>query len=117
MKNTFERVRNLLLRQQKKVEENLKNIENDDPVMNNGGPAESSEPGTDSWMADTHSRVVAMKQNLQEMLDRTRKALMNLKSGKYGKCEKCGKPIEAERLAVMPTATLCIADSKKNSKK
>lgn len=110
------KIQDLLLKQQKKVEEDIKALEDDDPVMPMG-IAESSEPGTDSWLADTHSRAVALKQSLQDMLDRTRKALANVKSGKYGKCEKCGKPIEPERLEAFPTATLCIADSKKESKK
>lgn len=108
-------IKDLLLRQQKKVEEEIASLDKDDPV-NSLEIAESSEPGTDSWMADTHGRVVAIKGGLQEMLIKIKKALANLKIGKYGKCEKCGNPIEPERLAAMPTATLCIADSKKSSK-
>lgn len=111
-----EKIKQLLLRQQKKVEQELKDLEDDDPVLNENTLAESSEPGTDSWLADTHSRVVAVRQNLVNMLKSTKKALSNLKTGKYGKCEVCGRPIEPERLKVMPTATLCIADSKKAPK-
>lgn len=109
--NTFEKIKNLLLKQQKEVEEEIKSLEKDDPV-NSLDMAESSEPGTDSWMADTHGRVVAVKQTLQQMLGRIKLSLANLKTGKYGKCENCGKPIEAERLKAMPTATRCIACSK-----
>jgi DnaK suppressor protein len=107
----MDKLKNLLLRQQQKVEEDLKALEHDDPVMENS-VAESSEPGTDSWLADTHSRVVAVKQNLVDMLTKTKKALANLSSGKYGKCENCGNPIEMDRLEAMPTATLCISCSK-----
>lgn len=109
--NTFEKIKNLLLKQQKEVEEEIKSLEKDDPV-NSLDMAESSEPGTDSWMADTHGRVVAVKQNLQQMLGRIKISLANLKTGKYGKCENCGKPIEEARLKAMPTATRCIACSK-----
>lgn len=109
--NTFEKFKNLLLKQQKEVEEEIKSLEKDDPV-NSLDMAESSEPGTDSWMADTHGRVVAVKQTLQELLSKIKKSLMAMKSGKYGKCENCGKPIEEERLKAMPTATLCISCSK-----
>lgn len=105
-------IKDTLLRQQKKVEEEIASLDKDDPV-NSLEIAESSEPGTDSWMADTHGRVVAVKGSLQEMLLKIKKALTNLKVGKYGKCEKCGNPIEPERIAAIPTATLCIADSKK----
>ena len=108
-------IKNTLLRQQKEVEEEIASLDKDDPV-NSLEIAESSEPGTDSWMADTHGRVVAVKGSLQEMLIKIKKALANLKIGKYGKCEKCGKPIEPERLKAIPTATLCIADSKKTTR-
>src|SRR3989344_2569079 len=109
---TIEKIKNSLLNQQKKVEDDLKALEEDDPVLKDNASAESSEPGTDSWLADTHSRVVAMKQNLIDMLYRTKDALVRIKTGNFGKCENCGKQIEPERLEVMPTATLCIACSK-----
>lgn len=112
--NKLGKLKSILLRQQKKVEEDLKGL--DDPAMDRG-LAESTEPGMDSWVADTHGRVVAMRQNLLDMLGKTKRALANLKTGKYGKCENCGKPIEAARLKAMPTATLCIACSKKPIKK
>lgn len=115
--NTINKIKNILLRQQKKVEQDLKALEQKDPVLSDNASAESSEPGTDSWLADTHSRIVAIKQSLMDMLENTKKALSNLKTGKYGKCENCGNPIEPERLKAMPTATLCISCSKKKSKK
>jgi len=35
-------------------------------------------------------------------------ALLNLKKGTYGICEKCGGPISEARLEIIPYATLCI---------
>lgn len=113
--NTLDKIKSLLLHQQKKVEDDLKAIEKDDPILNEG-LAESSEPGVDSWMADIHTRVTSTKQMLSDLLKRTKNALSNINSGKYGKCEKCGNPIEQKRLEVMPTATKCISCSKKSSK-
>lgn len=113
---SLDKIRKVLLRQQKKVEEDIKSLEKDDPVMNSG-TMETSEPGTDSWLADVHSRAVAIKIGLQGMLHNTKKALEKMRSGKYGKCENCGKMIEAERLEVVPAATLCISCSKKGAKK
>lgn len=113
---TFKKIKRLLQRQEREIEENLKSIEKDDPVKGDG-LAESSEPGTDSWMADVHGRAEAVKGNLLALLARTRKSLANLRSGKYGKCENCGKQIEPERLKAMPTAILCLSCSRKTSKK
>lgn len=81
------------------------------------GLAESSEPGTDSWLADVHTKTVAVKQNLVTLLQNTKQALQNLRKGDYGKCKKCGKDIEVARLEAMPTATVCLSCSRKQSKK
>lgn len=114
-RQSFDKIKKILLNQQKKVEEELKNLEIRDPVLSDS-LAETSEPGTDSWMADVHTRALAIKQNLQVMLEKTKKSLLKLKSGKYGICDKCGRQIESKRLEVMLTANLCLACSKKSSK-
>lgn len=116
MTANLDKIKDNLLNQQKKVEQDIKSLEEDDPVNLNGALAESSEPGTDSWMADVHSRATAAKESLLDLLNKTKRALNKIKSGKYGKCEKCGKSIESERLEVMPTATLCMSCSKKSAK-
>lgn len=109
----FKTLRNKLLRKQKQVEGELKDLERKDPVMLDG-LAESTEPGTESWMADVHNQVVAVNHNLKSLLKKIQKSLSNLKKGKYGKCENCGKMIEPARLDAMPTATLCVSCSKKS---
>ncbi len=111
-RQNFDKVKQILLRQQKKIQEDLKSV--NDPVMNDG-LAESSEPGTDSWMADVHNQAVAVKDNLQTMLAGVSKSLARLRSGNYGKCESCGKLIEPARLEAMPAATLCLSCSKKKT--
>ncbi len=35
-------------------------------------------------------------------------ALRRMDAGTYGLCERCGEPIEAERLEAIPYATLCM---------
>ena len=37
-----------------------------------------------------------------------RKTLHRIESGDYGRCARCQKPIDAKRLAAMPTADTCI---------
>lgn len=106
------KIKEILLKHQKEVEEEIKSIERDDPV-NSLDMAESSEPGTDSWVADTHGRVMATKQNLLDVMQKIKKSLVKLENGTYGVCENCGNKIEDVRLDAVPTASLCIACSKK----
>lgn len=115
-RETINRIREILLRQQKSVEKRLKDIEKDDPVTNMDLVPEASESGTDSWMADVHSRITAIKDDLNELLTRIRNSLSRINKGTYGKCERCGKPIEEKRLNALPTATLCLSCSKKKEK-
>ena len=35
-------------------------------------------------------------------------AMRSIDKGTYGTCDRCGKPIELERLEVKPDATLCV---------
>jgi len=36
-------------------------------------------------------------------------ALARVRAGSYGRCETCGEPIAAQRLAARPTATRCMS--------
>ena len=109
---TINYIKNLLIHQQKQVEKNLKGVEKDDPV-NDGALVESSEPGTDSYIADTHTKILILEKQLKDTKTSISQALSKIKNGTYGKCEKCGKRIEIARLLAMPTAKLCLACSKK----
>ncbi|HOY61215.1 MAG TPA: TraR/DksA C4-type zinc finger protein [Candidatus Woesebacteria bacterium] len=45
---------------------------------------------------------------IKKQIVQVRKALTNLKIGKYGICEKCHNMIDTDRLAVKPDTTLCV---------
>lgn len=115
-KNTLEFIKKHLLRQQKEVEKNLKQVSEDDPAKS---PAllESSEPGTDSYIAETHSKTLVLEKQLTDAKTSIIAALKKIKKGTYGKCENCGKQIEVGRLLAMPTAQYCVSCSQKTSKK
>ena len=53
---------------------------------------------------DTEVKVSFVNKQLVQL----RKALTRIKIGKYGICEKCGKMIDTDRLAIRPEITICI---------
>lgn len=112
---TLESIKKLLLRQEKEIEENIKEIEEDDPAKDNG-VAESSEPGTDSYIAEIHTKNIVLEQHLKSAKTNIKDALTKIKNGTYGKCEKCGNRIELSRLLAMPTAKYCLSCTKKTAK-
>lgn len=113
---TINKIKSSLLKQQKSVSKQLADIEKDDPITNNDLAPESSESGTDSWMAEVHGRLSTIKNDLVNLSKRISDSLLRLKKGTYGKCDNCGKLIEIARLEAMPTATLCLSCSKKKNK-
>jgi len=52
----------------------------------------------------TYGRLRQLKRRLKQV----EAALKHLHEKTYGICVKCGNPINPERLAVMPYATLCV---------
>ncbi len=109
-------LKNKLLNRKKEVTKEIKDIENKDPFMQ-----EYKEDGFRNLddvaeeAADTYEHEVnaAVKADLVEEKKEIDKALENMKSGKYGICEVCGKKISDERLKIMPTATTCVDCEKK----
>jgi RNA polymerase-binding transcription factor DksA len=55
--------------------------------------------------AQLSSLLEAAGRRLAE-IDRT---VASLDAGTYGRCERCGQPIAAERLVARPTAATCVA--------
>jgi RNA polymerase-binding protein DksA len=53
-------------------------------------------------------RNLARRNRARGKLKKLKAALQRMEEGTYGVCEVCGQAIEAERLAALPTATLCI---------
>ena len=50
---------------------------------------------------------LALLERAEQHLAEIEEALEQLNMGIYGRCERCGKPIEPERLAVLPHTTVC----------
>jgi DnaK suppressor protein len=50
----------------------------------------------------------ALETSVQGMLRMVEDALRKLDAGQYGMCERCGQPIDVERLRALPFARLCI---------
>lgn len=110
-KQTLDYIKKYLLRQKREVNKSLKEVEEEDPAVS-PALAESSEPGTDSYIADTHGKTLVFKDRLMKMNSSIMVTLKKIKKGTYGKCEKCGKQIETGRLLAMPTAQYCVSCSK-----
>lgn len=114
-RQTLAKVKKYLTRQQQSVEAQIEAIEKDDPLLLQTA-VEAPESGTDSWQADVHVKVVAVKNDLISLSKKITRSLLRIKKGTYGECENCGKKIQVDRLEAMPMANLCLKCSQKTSR-
>ena len=62
---------------------------------------------------------LALEKRLMGTLAEVEHALRKFEQGTYGTCDSCGRPVEMERLEVLPQANLCLncmAQHSKNAK-
>ena len=74
----------------------------------------SGESPYDQHMAETAAVTLnreidlTLQESARATLAQIDRALQKLDNGSYGRCDKCGAPIGEGRLAIAPSATLCI---------
>lgn len=71
-------------------------------------------PGTGSTGAMNWEMALARKEYIESQIKALRQALERTQTGTYGRCQNCGKEIEAERLEILPSATTCADCARKN---
>jgi RNA polymerase-binding transcription factor DksA len=90
-----------------------KDMKQSDPFMDGSRTTENSiEEDVDEQVG--HFETVVKANFIKKQIIQVRKALTLLKIGKYGTCEKCGKMIDTDRLAIKPDTTVCIKCEKES---
>lgn len=102
--------------EEKKLEERKKSFDKADPFSNTDRLSDNAAVDTDADEQFTHARIEAMKKEVDRKLINIKKALAQIKIGKYGICENCGKMIDTDRLMVKPEATLCVICEKEKER-
>ncbi len=113
----LKKIKEILEVEKKTIEKELKefaqkdkNLKNDwdtkFPRFNegNGGQTMEDEAGE----VEEYVSKLPIEYSLETRLRDVNLALEKIKSGKYGKCEKCGKSIPKERLKICPEARFCL---------
>jgi len=90
-----------------------KGIKQADPFLDSARTMDNSlEEDVDEQVG--HFETMVKANFVKKQIVQVRKALTFLKIGKYGMCEKCGKMIDTDRLAIKPEATVCIKCEKES---
>ena len=109
-----EKFRTALLNERQKVTEAISYLHEEHPGSLEDETEEITGGGSDNHPADVATATVdreidyTLEENSEHVLQAIDEALQRIEEGTYGKCGNCGKPIEPERLQLLPYATLCI---------
>jgi len=97
--------------EEKRLKEVKENLKKEDPYKMKTRDEDNSLDADVAEQVD-HERSSALRRELSKSIINIRKTMTRIKIGKYGICEKCGKMIDTDRLAIRPTAEYCIACEK-----
>jgi DnaK suppressor protein len=100
----------LLAAEQAATHERLAGLERDRAaIIESSGSANDDEHDPEgSTIAFEREHVAALISQAREHLAQIDAAVGRLADGSYGRCESCGQPIGAARLAARPVTALCI---------
>ncbi|MGQ0670175.1 MAG: TraR/DksA family transcriptional regulator [Actinomycetota bacterium] len=101
------------------LEEQRKNLRTE--ILKQGADPDTDDTSIDverGFADSAHStaeraRVIAVVRALRTNLRDVDRALTKMDLGTYGVCERCGSPIDPERLEALPWAILCISCKQK----
>jgi DnaK suppressor protein len=94
-------------------------LEKENPGSISDELGELAEGGVDNHLGDTASALFdreldeGLEESARDTLVEIEAALVRIDDGTYGICERCGKPIGADRLSAIPWARLCIDDQRR----
>jgi DnaK suppressor protein len=117
-KKTIDELQQKLIREKNSLEDQLKKFANKDEVMkgdwdtrfpkldNNVSGSASLEAAASE--VEEYSTLLPQEHSLELKLQNINQALEKIKKGTYGICERCGKEIPEERLAISPESKFCL---------
>jgi DnaK suppressor protein len=113
-----EEFRTLLEQERERITNAIEYLHEENPGNMEDELGELAGRGSDNHLGDmatvTFDRELdqGLEEGALQTLEQIDRALAKIDDGTYGTCERCGKPIGAERLRARPWATLCIDDQR-----
>ena len=114
--NILRPLQQYLVSTMKQLELRKRRIRSEDPFSDPGRVDDNASLDADAAEISGHDRAEAFRVEVDRRIITVRKALTKIRLGRYGLCENCGKMIDTDRLAVNPTAELCMDCEKKRKR-
>ncbi|MBI4226043.1 TraR/DksA C4-type zinc finger protein [Candidatus Roizmanbacteria bacterium] len=94
----------VLQKEAKKLQKQIGELKQSDPFADPDHALDNAAVDTDVREQVGHHTIEAEVKALQRKLTDVELALQKMQKGKYGICERCGKPIPVARLKILPEA-------------
>lgn len=115
-KDLLENIKHHLVAEKEKIEATLISLKSQDPFSDPDRLNDNAASDTEAKEESSHERMEALEKELKIHLTEIDQTLERVGKGIYGKCSRCHKIIDTDRLAIKPTALLCLACEKKKER-
>lgn len=101
-------LRKHLEEEKKKTNERITELSKQDPFSDPDRANDNAASDSEASEESSHDRFAAMVEELNVRIAEIDAALGRIANGTYGYCTNCKQMIDTDRLAILPTATLCL---------
>ena len=108
-KQILQPVRDYLKKLEQELVRRKARIATEDPFRDSSRLNDNASDDTEAAEQFGHARAEAMAKETSEALARVRSAMERVTKGEYGKCVKCKKMVDTDRLSIDPTVALCVS--------
>ncbi len=107
-KNILKDIESHLKTEKQLVATQMQELSAQDPFSDTSRLVDNAASDTEAKEEFDHDRYQAMLKELELKKVGIDESLLRIGKGTYGFCTKCANMIDTDRLAVLPTATLCM---------
>lgn len=115
--DVLEQIRLHLEEEKRKTNAQIQELTSQDPFSKADRTIDNAASDTEASEESDHDRYEAMIEETKTKLNRIDEALSRIGAGSYGHCATCQEMIDTDRLAILPTATLCLSCEEKHKQK
>lgn len=112
----LEHIRKALEEEKTRVASRIAELSAQDPFADPDRVNDNAASDTEANEENNHDRYAALIDELKARMHALDGALMRVGEGTYGYCVNCAAMIDTDRLAIVPTARLCLECEKKKKK-
>lgn len=109
-------IREFLTQERALITNRIGDLSHQDPFCDPDRLNDNAASDMEATEESNHDRFVALVEEQKIKLNEVITALGAIEAGTYGFCTNCGNMIDTDRLAALPTATLCLTCERKKSR-